>query len=415
MASLILVRGIRQLLTLHGPPGPRRGRALNELGIIRDGALLIRGGIIHAVGPSRRIENLAIAREAREVAADGRVVMPGFVDSHTHLLMTAAIESLPEGPGGGADVCRRIGQMARTQPSGRLELQAKEHLCRLARHGTTTVEVKSGWGPDDASEVRLLRVARAVDQDPLDVIPTYLAGPVIPSDYPDVGTWLEALGGGSLERWKRLKLLRFADLDSTRAGFGPPEMRRYYEVARAAGLPVKAHLLQPSTPEALRLAIEYGAVTADHLDGAPEDDLAVLARSTTIATLIPAHSFSRNDGVYPPARALVDAGAAIALATGFHPVHSRTYSMQAAVGLACSRSGLTPEEAISAATINGAHALRMAGHVGALEPGKMADLVFLNAPDYREITHLFGVNGVAMTVKRGVAVYKEDGFEWPEP
>jgi imidazolonepropionase len=415
MSQLILVRGVRQLLTLHGPAGPRRGAALRDLGIIRDGALLIRDGAILDIGPSRRIENLSAARHAEEIDADGRVVMPGFVDSHMHLPFSLPWleeyeEQIGASPGAAAGDAgsglHSTRHAIRALAPRRLGLQVGDFFGKLARHGTTTVECKSGWGPDEASELKYLRVVAAADGKPLDVAPSLLAGRVIPSEFGgDCRAYLNSTCSLFLPKVRRLKLARFADVDCCGV-LAPEDVRRYYEAARQAGLLLKAHLGPAGLSTAIRLAVEYQAVSADHPDEASGDDLGVLARSSTVATLLPAQSFCTAASRYAPARALIEQGAAIALASGFHPGHCPVYSMQTVVALACSRLRMTPAEAIAAATINGAHALRMANRVGSLEPGKQADLLICNASDYREIPYYLGANSVSMTIKRGVVLYR---------
>lgn len=415
---MILVRGVRQLLTLHGPACARRGAALRDVGMIRDGALLIRGEVIQDVGPGRRIENLAAARSATEIDAGGRVVMPGFVDSHTHSPIGLpwlaefeeriaargdASQAAEEAEGGLISLRRSL----RTLPLRRLEWQAENFMGKLARHGTTTVECKSGWGPDDATEVKYLRLLAALDRNPLDVVPSYLAGGTVPSDYGgDPAAYVSGTCEHFLPKLRRMKLARFADANSS-GTLSTQAIRRYYEAARAAGIPTKAHACGAVTAEAIRLAIEFDSVSVDYLECAREEEMDALARSATVATMLPGHSFHDKVERYEPARSLIDRGAAVALATGFHPGFCPTYNMQTVLSLACCRLRMTPAEAISAATINGAHALRMAHRTGSLEPGKQADLLILNASDYREIPYFLGANCVYTTIKRGSILYRE--------
>lgn len=414
MSDTLLVRGARQLLTLHGPKEPRRGFALKELGIIPDGALLVRDGIIEEVGPTRRVENLALARGAREIDAAGKVVMPGFVDSHTHLAFGAPwLEDYEARIAGVNPLDAMSGWRAgahalRTMSARRLEAHCRAALDAMARHGTTTVEVKSGLGCDPALDLKVLRVLARLDGAPLTVLRTCLAvSPLLASGHgrpaaPDADRFTLALAKAASR-----KLAQFADAYVDAGEQGAEPARRYLTAAARLGLHLKVHADQFARTHGAALAVAFGAASADHLVYTGAEEIAALARSNTIATLLPGSSFHLGCGPYAPARALVDAGAAVALASNFSPNTSPTCNMQTVLSLACSRMRLTPAEAISAATINGAHALRCAATCGSLEVGKFGDLIVLNVSDYREIPYWFGVNAVHMTLKRGKVIYRE--------
>lgn len=387
-------------MTLRGSTAPRRGTDLQELSVIQDGSLLIRDGVIDEVGSTRRVENLATARGAIEISAAGRVVMPGFVDSHTHLMFPPVGASLMD--------MEEAARVVRTSTGQRLQTRTQAYLEAMARHGTTTVEAKTGCGPDESAETKLLRVLAALKDDPLHVVPTFLFRLPRPSLESDAG--LEAFVDWTIAEFlpkvQRRRFAHFADLawdsDPRRQEF----FVRYLQAARRLGLPRKIHADQSDAAAAIAMAVAHFAVSVDHLEYASEADVARLADSTTIATLLPCASF-RNGGRHAPARALIDAGAAVALATNFNPLHTPVLNMQTVVSLACMQSKMTPEEAISAATINGAHALGRAEREGSLELGKAADLLILNISDYRDLTNNFGMNLVHMTMKRGEFIYKE--------
>jgi imidazolonepropionase len=367
----------------------------------------VRDGVLVEVGPTRRIENLTLAQKAVEVSAVGRVVMPGFVDSHTHLLFPP--------PGSFATELASGARAIRTITGMRLETRARIYVEAMARHGTTTLEVKTGCGPDRSAEMKILRVLSALQQKPLDVIATFLlrVPPGDPYDEPEAG------GGGDwvctefLPKIRQRRLAAFADLvweeQSGRAAY----FAEYLRVAKALRMRLKLHADGPIPRAAIASAIEAGAASIDHLEHATAADAEPLARSGTIATLLPSASF-HSDGRYAPARAFIEAGAPIALASNFNPHHTPTLNMQAVVNLACLRMGMTPAEAITAATINGAHALGCADKLGSLEPGKLADLLILNISDYRELAHHFGTNLVHSTMKRGEFIY-EEGPVAPRP
>ena len=397
---------------MRGPKTPRRGSALDELSIISDGALLIRDGVLVEVGPTRRVQNLALASDAVEINAAGRVVMPGFVDSHTHLAFPLL------GPGHGDDEAARF---VRANTGQRLTAKARAYLEAMARHGTTTVEVKTGCGLDESAESKMLRVLSVFRRDPVEVIPSFLfrlpPGCNGGSNVREAADWvMEDL----LPRiWKR-GVAQFADV----AWDADPERHqffdRYLQVARGLGFGCKIHADKLDPWAAMAKAVDQPVVSIDHLEHATEEQVAILGPANAIATLLPCASFL--DGRHAPARALIDSGAAIALATNFNPHHNPTLNMQTAVALSCLRMGLTVAEALSAATINGAHALGQADRVGSLEPGKSADVLMLNVADYRDLAHTFGTNVVHLTMKRGEVIYREgavtprkvaDRTRWP--
>lgn len=410
MSGLLLVRGARQLLTLRGSSGPRRGPALRELGLIPDGALLIREGAIVAVGPSRRVENLAEARAAREIDASGRVVLPGFVDSHTHLVAGPA--RVPEADGPSPPV---TGEALRAVPATRLRLEARRLLAALLRHGTTTLEAKSGASGDQTGELKILRVLAALNERPLEISATCLVGRRLPLEHcgkpDDYEEWMCAR---LLPKIRRRRLARFVDVTCSPGGLTAAHASRCLETARRLGFRLKAHAEQASHDGLARLAVEHGASSADHLTYAKEEDVRLLAASNTVATLLPGADGPSGAERLPPARALIDAGAAVDLATGFNPESPSPYSMQMVTALACSRLGMSAAEAVAAGTINGAHALGVAERVGSLETGKQADLLVLDAPDYRDMAYHSGGNLVALVLKRGEVLYRQGGVKWPE-
>jgi imidazolonepropionase len=385
---------------MRGPKGPHRGPALDELSIISDGALLIRDGVLLEVGPTRRVENLALACDAIEINACGRVVMPGFVDSHTHL-------AFPLMGSGHDDDDDDAARLVRVNTGHRLAAKAQAYLEAMARHGTTTVEVKTGCGLlDESAESKMLRVLSVFRRDPVEVIPSFLFR--LPqrqnggSNLHEAADWVM---GDLLPKIRKRGVARFADV----AWDPDPERRqffdRYLQVAGDLGFSCKIHADQSDPQTALATAVEHPVVSIDHLEHATEAEAAILGSAGAIATLLPCASF--RDGRHAPARALVDAGAAIALATNFNPHHTPTLNMQMAVALACLRMGLTVAEALSAATINGAHALGCADRVGSLEPGKSADILILNVADYRDLAQTLGTNVVHITMKRGELIYQE--------
>jgi imidazolonepropionase len=407
-----LVRGVSQLLTLRGDSGPRRGAALRDLGMISSGAVLIRNGVILAAGPQREIEKRPEARHAREIHAGNRVVMPGFVDSHTHLVfgrprltdyeMRLAGADYAEIAAAGGGILSSV-QAVRGMSASRLEAQARQFLAAMARHGTTTLEAKSGYGLDKTAEWKTLRILAKLAGDPLDIVPTYLGAHVPPPEYPGrPDAYIDWMAAEMMPKIRRRRLARFADVYCDAGAFTLEQSRRYLEHARGLGFGLKIHAQQFAPTGAALLAVELEATSADHLEQAGAEDIRALAQSHTIATLLPGAVFHLGLRTYAPARALIDGGGAVALATDFNPGTSPTYNMQMVLSLACTEMRMSPAEAIAAATINGAHALGCADRVGSLEAGKQADLLVLHVACYRELPYYFGANHVHLTMKRGM-------------
>ena len=393
----ILIRGARQLLTARGARGPRSGPSLNELNVIQDGAVLIQDGILVEVGPSRRVENLAQARNAIEINAAGRVVMPGFVDAHTHMAFPPA--------GIHTSDLAAAARAVHTATGQRLATRTRACLEAMTRHGTTTVEAKTGCGLDEGAETKLLRMLYSLRKEPLDLIPSFLFR--LPSDG-NPGSWqdTEWVVAELLPKIRRRGVAHFADLawDSNPALL--PCFDLYLKTARQLGFERKIHADGANPAAAIALGALHHVVSIDHLECATEDDARQIAETGIMVTLLPSACFDA-DGREAPARALIDAGVAVALGSNFNPHHTPALNMQTVVALACGRLGMTIEEAISAATVNGAHALGCADRTGSLEPGKCADLLVLNAGHYQDLQHSLGTNLVHLTMKRGKFIYKE--------
>jgi imidazolonepropionase len=380
---------------LRGPRGARRGSALQQLSVIPDGAVLIRDGIIVEVGPSRRVENLAQAREAIEINAAGRVVMPGFVDCHTHLVFP---------PAGLPDDQDRAARAVHSYTGQRLQFRARAYLEAMARHGSTTVEVKTGCGPDESAESKLLRVLSALRRNPVDLVPSFLFR--LPASLNgSTGEAAEWVMTQLLPKIRRRNFAQFADL----AWDANPSLTQYFDrflhSAREMGFRCKIHADHQSPRDAIEMAVRHQVMSIDHLEHCTGDGPEQLAATDIIATLLPCAGF--NKGCAAPARALIDAGVAVALGTNFNPHHTPTLNMQAVVTMACWRLGMSIEEAVTAATFNSAHVLGCADRVGSIEAGKAADLVLLNTADYRDLAANLGTNLVHLTMKRGKFIYKE--------
>ena len=413
MRKVTLVRGARQLLTLRGPSGPRRGADLGNLGIIQDGAVLIVDGLILEVGPSRRLENLALARGAQEIDASGRVVMPGFADSHMHLvsgpIRAADYEAPTIGASDGPAVARTIHELS---PRA-LRALALRVVQGAVRHGTTAMEAKSGLGLSEAGELKILRVQAALRKQQIPLVSTYLSARVPPVVHYGADAYLEWSCTHWLPMVRRRKLAEFADIRCEEGAFTPEQAVRYLTVARELGLGVKMSTGERSHPGAIAAAVELAASSVSPVVNVTERDALLLGRSPTIATLQPGAAFHLGTARQAPARMLIDGGAAVALATGYHPETSPSENMQMTIALACRALKMTAAEAIVAATINGAHAMRRGGSIGSLEAGKSADLLILGVPDYRELPYHFGVNIVDSVMSGGTLLAERPEVKWP--
>ena len=408
-----LITGCSELLTLRGPV-PRRGRGLGELGIVRDGALLVRNDRILAVGERRKVERLGPARRAEKLDLGGRVVLPGFVDSHTHLIFpTSRAEEYEQRILGKTyqEIARAGGGIGATVRAVRCASEktlsefAGARLREFAAHGTTTLEAKSGYGLNWKNELKILSILQQLHQDqPLDIIQTFLGAHIVPPEFKRPETFVDLLVRAWIPAVATAGLAAFCDVFCDRGAFTVPQARRILQTARACGLVPRIHAEQFSKTGAARLAVEVQAASADHLDKIGRDDIRALALSNVVCTLLPGCSFHLGASRYAPARELIDAGVIVALATDFNPGTSPTVSMPMILSLACTELRMTPAEALVAATINPAYSLRQHGRVGSLEVGKYADLAAFDVADYREIPYYFGVNLCKMTMKRGVVI-----------
>ncbi|MDE3171129.1 MAG: imidazolonepropionase [Acidobacteriota bacterium] len=389
---------------------------MRDLGMIRDGAVLVEGDRIAAIGPRRRIEALRQARSAEKLDIRGRVLLPGLVDSHTHLIFPASrageYEQRISGKtyqqiardGGG--IRTTVAALRKASPQS-LKSRGLAYLEKFAAHGTTTVEAKSGYGLDWPSEAKILRVLHDLDQDqPLDIIRTFLGAHVVPSEYRrNPAKYVDLL----VRRWipsvAAAGLAEFCDVFCDRGAFTPAQSRRILAAGRACGLVPRIHAAQFDRTGAARLAIDSQAASADHLDHINAADVRALGLSNVVCTLLPGCSFHLGLPQRAPARQLLEAGAVVAVATDFNPGTSPTVSMPMILSLACDQLRMTPAEAISAATINPAYSLRVHDRAGSIEVGKYADFAAFDVADYREIPYYFGVNLCSLTMKRGVVVH----------
>ena len=405
-------------MTLRGH-GPRRGAALAHVGIIKDGALLVRDGLIAAVGTRVKIEGLPDAANAEKLDLGGRIMLPGFVDSHTHLIHAAGRAEEYEMKIAGAsyeEIARKGGgilnsvKKLRAATTEALKQRARHALTQFAAYGTTTIEAKSGYGLDVASELETLRLHKelAAEQS-LDIVSTFLGAHVVPAEYRGTSTgvnrYIALLTEKLIPEVAQEKLAEFCDVFCDRGAFTREQAKQILEAGKCHGLAPRLHAEQLTRTGAAQLAVRLGAASCDHLEQVNSSDIAALAKSRTVATLLPGCDFHLGLKKYAPARKLIDAGAIVALATDYNPGTSPTMSMPMILSLACSQLRMTPAEAVTAATINAAYALRREKRIGSLGVGKFADLAVFEVADYREIPYYFGMNTCWLTMKRGVVVH----------
>jgi imidazolonepropionase len=414
----LLLLNIRQLLTLRsrtGKPGPRRGAQLGELGIIKDGAVLCVGGKIVSVSKTKdALADPWIKKNRKnivEIDCGGQVVLPGFADSHTHPVFVnprlvdfekriagATYEQIAQAGGGIRSSVDDVRKAARSQLAESILARLRE----MAAQGTTTVEAKSGYGLTLEAELKSLEaIGDAAARWPGTVVPTLLGAHVMPREFEGrTQKYVEHVCKEMIPRTARRKLARFVDVFTERGAFSYQETEKIFDAAADHGLGVRAHVGQLSrTP--LRPLLRFNVSSLDHLDHVSEDDIAQLAKRDTIATLVPGANYFLGLDKFPPARKLIESGVAIALATDYNPGSSPTPSMSFVLSLACTHMKMSAEEAITAATINGACALRLHHRKGSIEPGKDADLAIFELSDYREIPYWFASNHCAFVVMNG--------------
>jgi imidazolonepropionase len=420
LSPTLLITGASQLLTLRGRV-PRRGKALSDLGIMPDGALLIRNGVIAAVGARSEIESLPESRSADKLDIGGRVLLPGFVDSHTHLIHAASRAEEYEMKIAGAtyeEIARKGGgilnsvKKLRAATAESLKKRAHAALREFAAHGTTTLEAKSGYGLDVASELKTLCLHQELNaEQPLEIVSTFLGAHVVPAEYRAKPRGAEKYVALLIEKLipevAGKGLAEFCDVFCDRGAFSRNASKTILETGKQRGLVPRIHAEQLTRTGATQLAVQLGAASCDHLEQISKTDIAALAKSNSVATLLPGCDFHLGLKKYAPARELIEAGAGVALATDYNPGTSPTMSMPMILSLACTQLRMTPAEAIAAATINAAYSLLRDDKIGSLEVGKQADIAVFDVDDFREIPYYFGVNKCWMTLKKGQPVFQK--------
>jgi imidazolonepropionase len=406
-----------QLVTLAGPKRPRVGAEMAELAVIRDGGMVIREGKIDFVGPSVEIEKIAGGMEF--VDAGGRVVLPGFVDAHTHLVFAgnrlndferrARGESYAQVARAGGGIWSTV-EKTRAASDVDLLAQAKKHADWFLRSGTTTAEAKSGYGLTLEDELKILRVIqRLKEETPLEVVPTFLGAHAVPREM-NADEYIRVLIGEMLPCVAEEKLAESCDVFCERGYFDIDQSRRILTAATKLGLRVRIHADQLSNSGATQLAAELKATTADHLEKTDEKGIAALRSTKVQPVLLPGSVYALGLSDYPRAREMIEAGLAVVIATDFNPGSSPTPSMPMILSLACTQMKMSPAEAISASTINAACSLNRGNKIGSLEAGKLANFSIFDCEDYREISYWFGIPQTHSVYVRGECVSRGAGL-----
>ncbi|PYK73076.1 MAG: imidazolonepropionase [Verrucomicrobia bacterium] len=420
MPSLALLHA-SQLVTLTGPPRARRGEELSELAIIPGGAFVASGGKITHVGKSTEIEKLCDA-ETEVINASGCVVLPGFIDAHTHLVFAGSRLDDYEARARGEtyeQIAKRGGGIQTTVKATRAASEdelfalAKKRASWFLQNGTTMVEAKSGYGLTLEDELKILRVIQRIGKEtPLETVPTFLGAHAFPPEFrEDHGSYISLIIGEMLPRIAREKVAEYCDIFCERDYFDVNEARRILTAAKQHGLKLRMHVDQLTNGGGARLAAELGAATADHLEQTAADGINALAKANIQPVLLPGSAYAFGSEKYPDARAMIDAGLAVVLATDFNPGSSPGPSMPMMLSLAVTQMRMSPAEAIAAATINAAASLNKVGETGSLEVGKLANFAICDCEDYRELAYWFGVSLVRDVFVRGVSISSSGGFQ----
>jgi imidazolonepropionase len=401
LSQSLAILNCSQVVTLAGPPRARVGIEMGELGIVMSGGLFARDGLIERVGTRAEIEKL-IDAGTTVVDAGGRVLLPGFVDAHTHPVFAGTrVDEFEERSAGATyqEIAARGGgiqsTVTRTRAAGVGDLVAtgRRYSQWLLRTGTTTVEAKSGYGLSLEDEVKILRAIKQLDEETrLRYVPTFLGAHTIPPEYRTRrDEYIALIIDEMLPRIGQEKLAEYCDVFCEENVFSTDESWKILSAARCHGLGLRLHADQLSLSGGAKLAAELGTTTADHLEHTDAAGIAALREAGVQPVLLPGSVYALGSNRYPAAREMIEAGLAVVLATDFNPGSSPTPAMTMILSLAATHMKMTPAEGITAATINAAYSLNRGHQLGSLEPGKIADIVIHDCDDYRELAYFFGL------------------------
>jgi len=416
----LIIKNAGELLTLSTSSKEDSG-----LGIIRNGAVAVRDGKIFWVGKTSELsKSVAVKQRGKEIDATEKVVMPGLIDSHTHLVFAGSREHEFEQRIQGLsylEIAERGGGILSTVEATRkasfeeLLLSAKKRLNRVLSKGVTTVEAKSGYGLSLEDELKILEVMRALNEDhPVEIVPTFLGAHTVPGEFKkDRNRYMDLLIKEMIPRVAEEKLAEFCDVFCEEKAFNLEESKKILETGKRYGLKPKIHADQLSSGGGAELAAEVGAYSADHLEYVSPNGIERMAEKGVTAVLLPGASFFLSMKRLPPAVEMIEKGVRIALATDLNPGSSMTESLPLVMTMGCTMFRMLPREVIQATTIHAAKSMGRENAIGSLEVGKQADLAILDIPNYRYLPYHFGVDHVDTVIKKGKVVYQKSKFQNP--
>ncbi len=411
--DLLIINAI-ELLTLAGPNGPRTGSEMNDLGIIKNGAIAIKADKIIDVGSTENIIK-KYDDPSTIIDASDKVVMPGFVDPHTHPVFKQTREkefemrikgkSYVEISQSGGGIRSSITGVRETSEEELYKL-AEKRINKIISNGTTTLEAKSGYGLSTESEIKMLKVIKKLDENlPIDIIPTFLGAHEFPTEYKDdKEKYIDILMNEMMPKVREMNLAEYCDIFTEDHVYNIEQSRRILNRAKDLGFKIRMHADEIKPIGGAELAGEVGAVSADHLGAASDKGIKAMCDYGVIATLLPGTIFSLGMKSYARARDMIEAGLAVALATDYNPGSCNCDSMQFVITLACLQMKMTPAEAITASTINAAYSLELGDKIGSLEIGMKADILIMDMPSYQYLPYLFGSNNVETVIKNGKVI-----------
>ncbi len=413
-----ILHNARQLITCASQEA-KRGPYMRNIGLNLNASVVVKDGVIKEIGPATNIK----AKYGQSIEdgsctfidMTGSVVLPGFVDPHTHALFVGTredeFEMRIEGKAyvdillGGGGILNTVKRVRRADKDELIEDSLKR-LSRMLRYGTTTCEIKSGYGLDIENEVKMLNAIDELNnKQPMDVVPTFMGAHAIPPEFnKDVDSYTDHIVSEMLPAIARKNEPKFCDIFTEKKVFPFAQTERILKKAVELGFTPKVHADEIDPIGGVNLAVKYGAISAEHLIKTRDEGINTLADSNTIACLLPGTAFSLMHGEYAQARTMIDKNVAVALATDCNPGSCYTESMQIVITIACTQMAMTVAEAINACTINAAHAIGMEKKIGSIEVGKQADIIAMQIPDYKYIPYHFGINHVDFVMKKGEVV-----------
>ena len=415
MKTDMIIYNAKELLTLKGKNQPRSGKEMDEVSIIKNGAIAIKDGKIVAVGETSKI--LEKYDSNQKIDASEKVVMPGFVDPHTHPVFVntrenefemrikgkSYVEISQSGGGIGSSI-----QSVREATEDKLFALSKKRIQRIVSNGTTTLEAKSGYGLSTESEIKMLKVIKRLSEEfPIDIVPTFLGAHEFPTEYKDDhDKYIQILKEEMLSEVRRQNLAEYCDIFTEKHVYSIEQSRDILKTAKKLGFKIRLHADEIEPIGGAELAAEVGAVSADHLGATSDEGIKAMRNAGVIATLLPGTIFSLGMKSYARARDMIDSGLPVALATDFNPGSCNCDSMQFIITLACLQMKMTVAEAITASTINAAYSLEMGDRIGSLEVGKNADILIMDMPSYKYLPYHFGSNNVEIVIKNGEIIRK---------